>query len=112
MRINIHGRQPLAEKYLRTNPAIILLESTIPQADPESEPVMSWIDLTNLGLTELYTKAIQRNQNKDQFTDSSDHPNEQMPQLEAVFGKEVKELFNIPTHQTEKTESSQNPIYY
>ena len=33
-------------RYLRKDTAIIPLDTVVPQADPRTEPIMSWIDLT------------------------------------------------------------------
>ena len=38
-------KQKIPVKYLRKDPAIIPLEATIPQSDPRSDRIISWIDV-------------------------------------------------------------------
>ena len=84
-------------KYLRTEPAIIPLENTMPQADPRSEPIISWIDVTDLDLEE---SLIQ----KSDIPVSA--PVEETTH-EQVFREEILNLFNIPKEDIPTTRSSQ-----
>ena len=53
----IKRRHEIPFQYLRTEPAIIPLENTMPQSDPRSEPIVSWIDVTDLDLEENLMKT-------------------------------------------------------
>ena len=48
----IKRRHEIPFQYLRTEPAIIPLDTTMPQADPRSEPIISWTDITDVDLEE------------------------------------------------------------
>ena len=47
------------KKYLRKDPAIILLEALISQADLRTKAIMSWIDFTDLDQNEEKSDLIE-----------------------------------------------------
>ena len=95
-------RNPVSTKYLRKDPAIIPTENTCPQADPQSEPLMTWLDLT---LEEENFKE------SSESTDVLEHPTtastSQISPLEAAFIQEIGELFDIPKEQIPKTSKTE-----
>ena len=67
----------------------IPLEATTPQADMRTEPIMSWLDLTDLDPdTDNSTESETLVESTDIFTKEST--------LQAAFVKEITELFAIP----------------
>ena len=99
-------RHEIPSKYLRTEPAIIPLERAMPQSDPRSEPIVSWIDVTDLELEENLLKT----QNKPDIPDIPDLPSTtEITETthEQAFREEILNLFNIPKEQIPTTRSSQ-----
>ena len=88
-------RKSISSKYLKTDPAIIPLEEVTPQADPRSEPIMSWLDLAE----EDPVLPVPTEQ---------DTPTPATPESLQVdgFTRELIELFEIPVEEIPKTESS------
>ena len=87
-------------QYLRTEPAIIPLEGTMPQSDPRSEPIISWIDVTDLDLEESHTKMP--SETAKIYPIESTH--------EQAFREEILNLFNIPKEDIPTTRSSQEML--
>ena len=79
-------RKPVEKSNLRTDPAIIPLKETPVQADPRSEPIMSWLDLID--------------EEEPNFTEStkSDISTSETIELNEIDNstKELLELFEIP----------------
>ena len=96
----IKRRHKTPSKYLRTEPAIIPLQSTMPQADPRSEPIISWTDVTNL---DLEKSLLQTQKIPDILTSA---PVKETTHKQA-FREEILNLFNIPKEQIPATRSSQ-----
>ena len=97
----IKRRHETPFKYLRTEPAIIPLKNTMPQADPRSEPIISWIDVTDLDLEECHTQ-------KSPETVENTHIKETTHKQ--AFREEILNLFNIPKEDIPATRSSQEML--
>ena len=76
-------RKPVAKANLRTDSAIIPFEETTPEADPRSEPIMSWLDLTEEE-TPIPTKSTK----SDSFTPET----AELKEIDGIT-KELLELF-------------------
>ena len=86
--------------FLRTDPAIIPLENTIPQADPRTEVIISWTDVSELEIEEFYNKNL-----KQVPITLPEETHETAK--ERAFREEIIELFNIPKEDIPSTSSSQ-----
>ena len=105
----IKRRHEIPFKYLRTDPAVIPLERTMPQSDPRSEPIVSWIDTTDLELEETLMKT----QKRQDIPDIPDLPfTTEVTETthEQAFREEILNLFNIPKEQIPTTRSSQEML--
>ena len=96
----IKRRHEIPFQYLRTEPAIIPLERTMPQSDPRSEPIISWIDVTDLDLEESHTKMP--SETAKIYPIESTH--------EQAFREEILNLFTIPKEDIPTTRSSQEML--
>ena len=102
----IKRRHEIPFKSLRSDPAIIPLERTMPQSDPRSEPIVSWIDTTDLELEENLMKT-QKRQNIPDILDLPLATEETETTHEQAFKEEILNLFKIPKEQIPSTRSSQ-----
>ena len=89
--------------YLRTDPAIIPLDKTMPQADPRTEVIISWTEVTELELEEFYNEKL-----KTVPITLPEVTHETAK--EKAFREEIIELFNIPKEDIPSTSSSQQDI--
>ena len=80
-------------RYLRKEAAIIPIDTLIPQADPRTEPIMSWIDLTEEVEEEENDEIHPRS--TPESTESTDE-HTVSSQSSSKFEKEIAELFDIP----------------
>ena len=96
-------------KYLRSDPAIIPFEKTMPQSDPRSEPIITWMDITDLELEENLIKT-QKKQNNPDITDLLPTTEVTETTHEKAFREEILNLFNIPKEQVAITISSQEML--
>ena len=97
----IKRRHEIPFQYLRTEPALIPLEKTMPQADPRSEPIISWTDITDLDLEDCYSK---NSSETAKITPVKETTHEQ------AFREEILNLFNIPKEEIPTTRSSQEML--
>ena len=97
----IKRRHKIPFQYLRTEPALIPLEKTMPQADPRSEPIISWIDITDLDLEDCYSK---KSPETAKITPVKETTHKQ------AFREEILNLFNIPKEEIPTTRSSQEML--
>ena len=84
-------------KYLRKDTAIIPIDTVAPQADPRTEPIMSWTDLIE----------EEENEEKDEIhprytPESTESKHEHA--VSSNFEKEIAELFDIPKDQIPKSQ--------
>ena len=90
-------------KYLRKDTAIIPLDTVVPQADLRTEPIMSWIDLT---------EKVEEEENDENHPRStpesteSTHEHAVSSQSSSNFEKEIAELFDIPKDQIPRSQKS------
>ena len=96
----IRRRDKTPVKFLRTDPAIIPLENTMPQADPRTEVIISWTDVSELEIEEFYNKNL-----KQVPITLPEETHETAK--ERAFREEIIELFNIPKEDIPSTSSSQ-----
>ena len=89
-------------KYLRKEPAIIPLEALSPQADPRTEPIMSWLDLTDLDQNEDRRESEETPISTSELTESTNK--ETLPNI--AFERVIAELFDIPKEQIPTTQKS------
>ena len=87
---------------MRKDPAIIPTEKTCPQADPRSEPLMNWLDLTLE--EENFTESSESTEVLEQPATVS---TSQISPLEAAFIQEISELFDIPKEQIPATSKNE-----
>ena len=102
----IRRRAKTQKKYLRKDPAIIPLENTMPQADPRSESIISWIDVTDLDFEESYIQTQREQPNISTVAPVEEATHEQS------FREEILDLFSIPKEQIPQTRSSQELHVY
>ena len=89
-------RKPVEKSNLRTDPAIIPLEETTVQADPRSEPIMSWLDLI---------EEEEPNFPESTKTDVSTSKTMEMSEIDDST-RELLELFEIPIKDVPTTKAS------
>ena len=80
---------------MRKDPAIIPLEAVIPQADLRTEPIMSWMDLTDEVEEEKETNGKKISISTTESTEST-HKEAVSSTFLSTFEKEIAELFDIP----------------
>ena len=90
-------------RYLTKHPAIIPLDTVIPQADLRTEPIISWIDLTQEVEEEEIDGKIPRS-----TSESTESTNKHTVSntFSSTFEKEIAELFDIPKDQIPKSQKS------
>ena len=90
-------KKKIPKKYLRDEPAIIPLESVIPEADQRTKPIMLWLDLTDLDQREAQTEELSK---FDEIPTSTlpESTSYKIP-LITPFEKEIAEMFDIPKEQ-------------
>ena len=89
--------------YLRKDPGIIPSDTVTPQADLTTEPIMSWLDLT---------EEVEEDGNEEKsprFTPKSNvstHEHTASSPFSSKFEKEIAEFFDIPKHQIPRSQKS------
>ena len=89
-------------KHLRKDPAIISTEKTCPQADPRSEPLMTWLDL-------IFEEGNfkESNESTEVPVQPATPSTSQISPSEAAFIQEISELFDIPREQIPATSNNE-----
>ena len=90
-------------RYLRKDPAIIPSDTVIPQADLRTEPIMSWLDLTEEVKEDEDEEKSPRSTPK---SNESTHKHTASSQFSSIFEKEIAELFDIPKDQIPRSQKS------
>ena len=91
----------MSTKHLRKDPAIIPTEKTCPQADPQSKPLMNWLDL--IFEEENFTES---NESIEVSVLPPTPSTSQISPSEAAFIQEISELFDIPREQIPSTSNN------
>ena len=90
-------------RYLRKDPVIIPTDAVTPQADPRTEPIMSWLDLTE------ETKEDENEEKSPRSTPKpnvSTHKHTASSQFSSKFEEEIAELFDIQKDQIPRSQKS------
>ena len=96
-------REKIPVQHLRDEPAIIPLEQTSLQADPRTEPIMSWIDLTDFEVDFSSTNPEPPETTTEDLLESTSTQNT-TDQAEATFTDEITQLFEIPPEEIPRSQ--------
>ena len=88
-------------KYLRKDKAIIPIDTVTPQADPRTEPIMSWSDLIE---EEEHEEMDEIHPRSTPESTESTHEHAVPSKFSSNFEKEIAELFDIPKDQIPKSQ--------
>ena len=88
-------------RYLRKDKAIIPIDTVVPQADPRTEPLMSWIDLTEEA--EREENDVNHPRSTLESTEST-HKHALSSKSSSNFEKEIAELLDIPKDQIPRSQ--------
>ena len=88
-------------RYLRKDTAIIQIDTVVPQADPRTEPIMLWIDLTEEA--EKEENDVNHPRSTPESTVST-HEHAVSSQSASYFEKESAQLFDIPKDQIPRSQ--------